>query len=247
MRIGLSLGLSSPVVSVASFNPAVLPGTSATLLRWLDATNLTQGSGIVTAIDDKSANDVDPTINGSEEPTYTASEATLNNRPAWNCATGAARVIRYGTSHGITSTAFTIVLVGSADGPYVFAEANGNTFIYGQAGSGNKWGMRSGAGAIIASTQPATTPAVVAFVFNGASSKMYVSKKTSPHTDGSFSANDDLTGVNVFIGNGSSPSSGGAQNGKMTHFLIYSGAMSEADVGYLLDGFGTESGITIAA
>jgi hypothetical protein len=83
------------------------------------------------------------------------------------------------------------------------------------------------------------------FVFNGASSKMYISKKTSPHTNGSFAANG--TYGNYFIGNYSTPSSPNVLNGKMAEFALYSGAMSESDVGYLLDGWGTQYGISIAA
>lgn len=247
LRLGLHLPHVAGNIVATGFNPASLPGGSATLLRLLTSDNVTQGAGIVTAMDDGSSNDIDPTINAGEEPTYTASEPTFNNKPVWNCATGAARVIRYGANHGFTAAARTIVIVGAANGPYVMAEANGNTFIYGQAGSGNKWGMRSGAGAIIASTQAATTVAVVVCVFNGASSRMYVSKKTSPHTDGTFSANDDLTGVNLFIGNSSAPASAGAQNAEEAVRAHYSGAMSESDVGYLLDGWGALYGITITA
>lgn len=221
--------------------------TSVTLLRWLDATNLTQGGGVVTAIDDASANDVDPTITGGQEPVYAATDANYANRPTWSCTTGSTKVIRFGTSHGLTSGAFTVVIVGacsSAGSNFAMGGHSGNTWIAGGGGSGDKWQMSSDAAAhTVVSTVTSITPAVAIFVFNGASSKMYVNAAT-PST-GNAGTLEDLTSINLMVGNYSTPSSSNGQNAAATHFLIYSGAINQTDAEYLLNGFGAESGITI--
>ena len=215
---------------------------------WLDATDLTQ-SGTVTAITNK-AGGATITITGGQEPGYTSSNSDYGGaapQPTFDFLSGSPAVKI--TGHGITTGAggpFSLVFVADGTDNFWFCDANANNFVTAGGGSGNKLQL-SGAGTVlVGGTISSGVPGVYVCVFNGASSKLYTSAHT-PDASGDAGAIQDQTGVTFVVGNYGAPSSGGKMAGSIRHFLLYSGALSQDDVDYLLDGFGAAAGITIGA
>ena len=223
------------------FNPA----TVADLTLWLDATDLTHGGGLVTAINNKQG--TDPTISAGEEPAYTAANANYRSRPTWKCGTaGGARVIRCGSSvHGLGSGARTVVIVGQCkDSNYALSTPSGLTNILGGGGSGNKWQCTSDAATYLASgSGVADNPSVAIFVINGASSKVYVNSNTA--TTGNTGTLENLSASDVMVGNSGTPSQAAGQDGDTTQFLVWNRALTQSECEFLNAGFGSQSGITI--
>ncbi len=223
---------------VASFDPLSV----GTPKLWLDATQLTstgEGTAVTAMVDRASVSTV--TISGGQQPTYDAVDANYAGAPTWD--NNGSKVVKI-TNHGLTNTAITIVIVGDGGDGLWMQDSNGNLTIYGGGGAGAEIGATFNAfGNYIFGGGPATTAGVYIAVLNGASSKVYRSALTP--TTGSTGTPSDLTGLTIGVGNSVSP--GGGQVGSMRHVLIYAGALSQANVAYLLAGFGLESGITIGA
>jgi hypothetical protein len=57
----------------------------------------------------------------------------------------------------------------------------------------------------------------------------------------------DLTGLSVRLGNYTVVDGATAQEGSTAQFLVYNSALSQADCAYLLNGFGAQHSIAIAA
>ena len=148
------------------------------------------------------------------------------------------------SGHGLTTGAFTLLMVADAGASYCFAEPNGNTAMAGGGGAGAEWEISSDAFAhVLLGGGPATTAAVIIAVFNGASSKLYRSNKAAAANNAGALSN--LTGLQLIVSNVAPPSIAGGQAGSTRHFLLYGGALSQLDCEYLLDGFGAESNIAI--
>lgn len=225
----------------SSFNPLSISGC----VIWYDATSVTVGAGLVTAIANKGTGG-DPTINSGEEPAYTGTNASYGNRPTWKCGTAATKVIRAPSTHGITTGARTIVVVGQcSDSGYALGTPSGNTNVAGGGGSGDKWqGTSDAFGTLLVSGSGlANNPSVMVIVLNGASSAIYVNS-TTPTSSGSGTL-EDLTGQTIMIGNYGGPTAATGQDGDTTHFLVYNAALDATQSAYLLNGFGAQTGITI--
>jgi hypothetical protein len=234
--------LARMVRPLGGFDPLSISGC----VIWYDATYLTQGGGIVTAITNKGTGG-NPTINAGEEPAYTASNGSYNNRPTWKCGTAATKVIRAANTHGMTTGARTIVVVGQCSNTgYALGTPSGNTNVAGGGGSGDKWqGTSDAFGTILVSGSGlANNPSVMIIVLNGGSSSIYVSSTTA--TTGGSGALEDLTSSTIMIGNYGGPTAATGQDGDTTHFLIYNAALNLTQCTYLLNGFGAQSGITIS-
>lgn len=236
--------LSSGFTYTSSFDPLVLPDTSGTPLLWLDPTDCTNtGNGTdVTAAVDKASGSMTIGLTG-HEPTFNSANADYANAPTFDC--GAAQGFSL-TTTGLTTTAFTVVIVGDGTDNVWFQDGNGNYLISAGGGSGDKVQMTSAAGPYLAgATAKSGVPGVYILVFNGASSKVYTSAYTAD-ASGDAGALSDLTGVTIGL-LGTYNMTGNGLMGSCRHALIYDGALSQTDVEYLLDGFGDESGITIGA
>lgn len=222
------------------------PDSISGLTLWLDATSVTQGGGIVTAMHNKGSTLVDPVITPGAEPTYSASNANYGNRPTWKCSTGAARRITAAAPcHGLAAAPYTIVMVGQCgDSNYAVGTGNGS-YVAGGGGSGNKWQGIFSSSWLVSSSGVTNSPSVMILVVNGASSKIYVNAKTA--TSGTMGAGQSLAADTVYVGNHDASSTTLNQNGDTTHFLMYNGALSQADCEAILVGLGAESGITIGA
>lgn len=236
--------LASGFTYTSAFDPLTLPDTSGTALIWLDPTDCTNtGNGTdVTAVNDKASGSMTIGLTGNE-PTFNSSNADYANAPTFDCGTAQGFLL---TTTGLTTTAFTVVIVGDgADTPW-FQDGNGNYLINAGGGSGNKVQITSAAGPyLVGATAKSGVPGVYVLVFNGASSKVYTSAYTAD-ASGDAGTLSSLSGVTIGL-LGTYNMSGVGLAGSCRHALIYNGALSQTDVEYLLDGFGTESGITIGA
>lgn len=246
MGFGFGFGTRSKLFRASggsSFNPLSLPESSGTGLLWLDATSCTHsGNGTdVTAVVDKAGGSMTIGLTGNE-PTYNSANADYANAPTFDCGSAQGFIL---SNTGLTTSAFTVVIVGDgADGIW-FQDASGNYLINAGGGSGDKVQITSAAGPyLVGATAKSGVPGVYILVFNGATSAVYTSAHTAD-ASGDAGALSDLSGLNIGL-LGTYNMSGVGLGGSCRHALIYSGALSTADRAHLLDGFGTESGITIS-
>lgn len=212
---------------------------------WYDIAHCTQGAGIVTAIADQSGNGNAAAITGGSEPTYTATNAGFNSLPTMDFPAAATKNVVV-PDLGLTTGAVSFVVVGNANpasgNAYVFSASNAKAEVYyGQATSFTNGSNDDGTTNLIG--DPISSSSVLVYIANGASSKIYVNKKTA--VVGAAGA-QDLTAKTIRLGNyGPFAGAGFSQTGSTAHFLAYSGALSNADVAYLLSGFGALAGIAI--
>jgi len=235
-------GLSGRRVGFHGSNGVDVTSISGCTL-WLDATDVT-ASSIVTAMNNKVG--TDPTINATEEPLYTASNANYNRRPTWKCNTAATKVITASAAcHGMTAGPYTVVIVGQCgDANYAMGAPSGGTLIAGGGGSGDKWQLTSDAGTYLVSTGLANTPSVLIGIFNNASSKIYANSQTA--VSGPAGTLENMTSSSLNIGNYGAPAAALGANGDTTHFIIYNRALTQAECAWLEVQLGAESGITIS-
>lgn len=216
---------------------------------WYDLAQNTNAGGVVTALPDQSGNARNATIAGGSEPTYTASSAPFGNKPVMTFPPSDAKAVA-SPDLGITTGARTFVFVGdigvTGANNMAFSDSGGTLWL---RGNGTGLGIEvtpDGTVNIIADTAASTlsTPMVVIWVNNGASSKLYVSALTP--TTGTTPILD-MTGLSVTLGNYAAgpPGATWAQDGSTAQFLVYDSALSQADCEYLLEGFGAQHGITI--
>lgn len=234
----------SSVDGAAAFNPLSVSGC----LVWYDLGVCTQGAGIVTALPDQSGNARNATITGGSEPSYTATNAGFGNLPTMDFpATDTKHVIA--PSLGLTTGAVTFVVVGNSNpgggaSGYIFSASNALAEVYYADGILQTRGSNDD-GTTNLDGDATSSPSVIVYIANGASSKLYVSKRTA--VTGNAGA-QDLTAATITIGSyGPFVSTLFSQTGSTAHFLAYSGAMAQADVETLLTGFGALAGITIGA
>jgi len=244
--MSLTLGKGMVGRTLAAGAAAFDPLSVGTPLLWIDAANGVTHTGDgtpVTAIADQAAGTMTVTVPGAKRPTYDLADANYNNAPTIDC--GTAQGIEL-TTTGLTTTAFTLVMVANGVDNAWMQDGNGNYLVYAGAGTGNDLGITANAATYLATSgNESGVAGVYIFVFNGASSKIYASALTAA-ASGDAGALADLTGLTVTLG-GPSGLVGVGLMGSIRHAMIYSGALSNADCGYLLTGFGAESVITIGA
>ncbi len=225
------------VAAASGFDPATITG----LKLWYDAAHVTQAANIVSAIADQSGNARTPTITGV--PAYTAANAGYNNRPTVKRTDATDQILT--PDLGLTTGGFTFVFVGDAPAAsynYLIRVTGAGVGADLRAQGGNFRATEDGGATELDFPATTTAPSVVIAVFNGASSRVYASALT-PVT-GTTGAQPDMTGQAAYVGDIVADGSG---NLNFTHVLVYTGALSNANCGILLTGFGTESGITIGA
>lgn len=215
---------------------------------WIEGDDLTQGGGTVSAFNNKGSTGVDPTVS-AEQPTYNAANVNYNNLPTWKCVAGGAAasyIQAAAAAHGLTTGPYTVVIVGQCkDANYALGTPSGNTAIAGGGGTGNKWQAVSDAATYLASTAGVTdNPSVMAMVFDGASSDLYVNSLTPTSGSAGVPA-EDLSASNVIIGNYGGPTIALGQDGD-TALVAFFPADKTADLPAILNGLGAKFGITIA-
>ena len=246
MRLGAALRIG------ASFGAAVpfAPLSVGTPLVWYDLAHNTNAAGDVTALPDQSGNGHNATFTGGAEPTYTATNAGFNNLPTMNFPDAGTKRCSV-PDLGLTTGAATFLIVCSSydvtSNGYIMSSSNGAVEVFSGTAGGGVSGTNDAASTLVTGDAIASAAAVLVWVANGASSKLYVSKKTAVSGP---AGSQNLTGLTLRLGHyGASVSGAGswAQGGSTAHFMAFNGALSQADVEYLLTGFGVLAGVTIGA
>lgn len=219
------------------------PGATAVTAPYCyyDATNLCTNGQTIDHWVDKSGNGNQ--LNYGVGP-YNYETGVQNSLPAVMVTAGATDMHRSTFANGTLNQPLTMFAVFKAkvdsdyhaitDGP----DGTHRACIY--IGTDNKLDITGGT----TLTGPAVTNDtwyVAAVIFNGASSKIYLSKKTSP-TTGDAGTNS-LTGIYI----GAFYSASFQYENYLGDLLLYSGALSESDIGNVLQWLGDRWNISIAA
>lgn len=232
---------------VSSFNPLALPLASGVAKVWYDAAHQTNGAGIITALPDRSGNGCSGVIFAGNEPKFTATNAAFNNLPTMDFSPDTdLRFVDTGDLGIASGAPFTYVLIANGVGDFVMS-SHTNVSIYAIGATVTATGDAGATNLSDGITVVGTTPSVIVFVANGVSSKLYVNAKT-PRATGNAGAQDIGTSPNriVRLGMlGTGILAAWNQNGSTAHALVYDGALSQADVEYLLTGFGALAGVAI--
>jgi len=210
-------------VGEASFVPTNLPGC----VLWLRADlGVTLNGTTVSAWADQSGNGNNVSQStGSAQPTFNNVDSSYNGKSTFSFVSANSQAL---TGTFTKTQPFTIVLVGHSTNSLLNDE-----FIFGGSGVGI-WTasisdeVTSYAGSVLAAANgTAGTPALMAATFNGATSALYVNSSTA------------VASGNIGTNNMSSISIGGENSqahfldGKMAEVLIYTGALSAAQVNTL--------------
>lgn len=224
----------------ASFDPLSV-GTPKV---FYNATFASESGGVLTALLDLSGNGKDATLPGGSEPNWTDSNAGYGGVATIDFPASASKRIIC-PDLGLTTGPFTVVLVADAqntNGRY-FTSNNGEVMIRRTGSAINSFGT-SGAGGLSGGT--AANPSIIIATFDGVSGKLRVNANT-PVATGNNGA-QDLTGQSIMLGNyAPSPISLFNQEGSLAYYLLYDGALADADCEYLNAGFSGLTGISIGA
>ncbi len=222
------------------------PGSLATVILDLDARHVTQGSGVVTEMQDQGPNGFDATSSVGEEPEYEASNSDYNGLPAVRFPGGETLHIETDSAIAaeIGTDPITVVVVGHVDdydsGSGYFFSTMGGTALGLTANSGSIWRPVVGGDDYPTATD-ATVPCITVVVFNGASSRFYRNSKTAvPLTMNAHNVSDAIR-----LGHYASLNPVFAASGPISRFVILEGALSDGDVGTLFDGFEEIYGVEI--
>ena len=215
------------------------PLSVGTPIMWIDATACTVDAGAVSAVTNKAGGGMVITATG-HTPTFNEANADYADGPTIDCGSNQGFQL---TNHGLTTGGFTLILVGDGVDTAWLQDANGNYLVSAGGGSGNDLQITSDAATYINTSgsggNESGVPGVFAFVFAGASSKIFASAETAkvgPTSAGSLST---LSGVSIALG-GTYNLSGAGLGGSIRHALMYSGALSNGDIAYLLNGFAAD-------
>lgn len=229
-----------------------VPGDYGTVLIDLDAAHVTTSGSLVTAMVDQGPNAWNATAPGGSEPSYTASDASYNGKPTVNFPTGATKYLDTTSSIGTTiaTNPITIFVAGhgtdnTVSGPRLMSIAGtADIGVTPRAAGSFNWTVNPNSGGGIAgAANSGFNPAVVGAIVNGASSKLYVDTKTAAAiTCDAHSASGALR-VGNYVGGASTLFT---LAGPVARILIYSGAMSDANVQAVMTALGAMYGITIA-
>jgi hypothetical protein len=241
MRLGLGLSISNIQRAAATFDPLSV----GTPLVYYDLRQATQSGGNLATLPDSSGNGRDATITSA--PGYTASNSSFGNLPTMDFPGSDTKRVAV-PSLGTTTGALTIVAVASMNNANAYvcsANATGDQVQIFNSGQVSFTGRYNPGAKYLSKASTPANPNVIVGVANGGSSKIYVSAYTPTTGD---AGTHDLTGSTMLLGNYlNSVNAVFSQQGSTAFFVVYSGALSQANVEYLLDGFGALAGITIGA
>lgn len=257
---GQVLTMVGGVPTWAAGGPAPFdPLSVGTPLVWYDVSQGTEGSGgtagkLIT-LPDLSGNGNHAVIPAGEEPTYDATDATINNIPSMYFPASTTKRVDLPDDLGLTTGAFTVVWVGYTDGgganPSYFTASDGNVEVIANATKDTL--TADATTTILQDDGPAviTDPQVgIAVIKTDGTGKLYVNRKT-PKTGAikTGGTGPNMTGVTLCLGHYKALAANVnfAMSGAHSHFGVYNGELSQADCEYLLDGLGAIAGITIGA
>ena len=226
-------GASSGIV----WTPRAITG----LKLWLRADlGVTIGTG-VSAWADQSGNGNNVTQGtGSKQPTFNATDAAFNNKTTLSFAAASAQCLQ-GTFGVSVAVPYTLFIVGSVDRAYARSWFDGST-VGGRAeaytdGVSDK--MYAGT-AFISAADVSTSPRVMTYEMNGASSNIYISSNTSAVTGDPGS--NTLAGATI---GAAFDQLSDALNGKLAEVVLYGALLNATQQAQVRAYLGSRYGVTI--
>lgn len=226
-----------------AFTPKSLPG----LVAWYRADlGVTVATGVSSWADQSGTGDANKNLTqatGTKQPTLNTADAAYNNQPTLSFARASVQALHSGTWSAAQAQPSTTFIVGNDDGTATnqfYCDGNAAaTQVLGNNGAGN---YQAYAGTTLAGGTPSSSPRILAAVFNGASSSLFISAKTAVAT-----GNAGATGLTGFTAGAAGDSVSNTLNGKIAEIIIYSGALSAAQIAQVLTYLGARYAIAIGA
>jgi hypothetical protein len=221
------------------FSPKSIPG----LALWLDsARGITLNGSTVSAWTDQSGagNNVSQGT-GSQQPTFVAADASFGGRPSLSFASASVQCLLDASFPGVAQP-WTMVTAFSSDHSAAGWSASGNT----STGGGvfvTTTSTGLSAGTQVLSANAVTTPQIVAGVANGASSALYINNSQVAAATGNAGSSAITT---TFVVAALNAAGAQALNGKVANVLLYSGALTTAQLKTLFAYLGARYGIAVS-
>ena len=195
-------------------------GTAATDNVW-------KANSVVSAWADLSAvKDNVSQATGSKQPIYLAADSHYNNQPSLSFATASSQNLVSAVAENIAQP-LTIYVVGRATstaGNYAFIDSASGGIVTGYAASVTS-NTSYYAGTIVGSSTAVSSVSAMCFMYNGASSAMYVNTSVTAKANGNPGAN----AMGQFAVGGAGRGASFLQ-GDMSEILVFSGAHTQANV-----------------
>ena len=220
------------------------------LQLWLRADlGVTIGTGVSAWADQSGTGDANKNVTqatGSKQPTLNASDANYNNKPTLSFSSAASQCLVSGLWASPLSQPWTVVAVGQDDGTVsaqVYVESGSDlagsnrVLVYQNA---TNYELNAGA-ALVANARDATPHGLVGVV-NGVSSRIYNSARTAVAT-GDAGARAPLGAT--FIGETFADTA--FLNGKIAEVIVWSGALSDAQLAPVWNYIASRYAITVGA
>ena len=202
-------------------------GASVTMNQWLRADlGVTSSAGFVSAWADQSGHGNDVAQAGSNKPTLNTSDALYNNQATISFSNALSQYLK--STAYVLAQPLTIIVVGENDGTSVnlagFVDSTGGALALYSTLTNGYAGMSSSAA--VNSTTAVTSKSVIAAVYSGASSKLYVNSSASAVASGSAGTN----GISTYTVGGAGVNAN-PLTGKIAELRVFKGAMSSAAIG----------------
>ena len=230
------------IAGISITSPLQLSGIAA----WYRMDLLVTQAGTVSAWGDSSgtgdANKNLAQATAGKRPTYTAADAAYNNQPTATYAAASLQELDSAAWAAALTAPYTMFVVGNSDGAataqgLVGDPTNVVQFVLRNGGAG----INIYAGAFLnAGMADSASPKIWAAVVNGASSTIYDSAKTAKATGnaGSNSLSRVFAGVDA---------TGHYLNGKIAEIIVYSRALSAAEINAVMNYCGSRYAITVGS
>lgn len=180
----------------------------------------------VSAWNDQSGNGNNSTqATGSQQPTYITSDGAANGKPTLSWS-GAASQVLVGNYTGSPAQPYTIIVVGQTSASAqqaTFTTATGALQMLGNAGV---WAYYDGT--VVSSAVASTSLSVVAGVFNGASSALYVNNSQTAAANGN--PGSTVMGTNYYVGAALSSGASNPLTGKIAEIIVYTVGLTTAQL-----------------
>lgn len=234
-----AFGSAEGYVGSKPFQPTDVAGC----LLWLDAgIGLTiVGSGVDTWVDQSGSGDANKNCRqttDAKRPTLNASDAAYNNRATLSFLGSSAQCVQSGSWAASLPQPYTLFIVGNIPNRVLAGAFFDGSTVGGRAEAYNDIvSHKIYAGAFLSTPDVVTTPQILGYELNGASSKIYISSTTAAVTGNAGADGLAGTTVGAAFDRASDP-----LTGKIAAVLIYGSILSLPNrtlvMAYLSDRFG---------
>lgn len=226
------MGHALAVANLGAFGAG--PPVSGSLL-WLRADKgITLSTGVSQWNDQSSSGNNATQATGSAQPTYNATDVAYNRCPTLSFAQASTQTLTLASR--LPAQPFTLFVVGQSSSlatqQSFFSDSNIVTIYW----TGTVWAIYAGA-SVNSANSTQNSPLAFCGVFNTNTSSLYINSSASPAASGNISLNNPAGTES--IGGGSAA---GYLNGKIAEIIVYSGAMSIANISSTFSYLGSRYG-----